>query len=100
MSNRLPGTVAKELIVARKYLAKKRHWCQDQYTSGVWPFRRYCAAGYLNAHASGAAHDLVDEASRELYGKENVIIVNDYIGHEAVIAVLNRATSLALSRQM
>jgi len=100
MSNRLPGAVAAELISARKWLGDIRHWCQDEYESGVWPFKRYCASGYLQKYGSHTGRRLVDEAAKELYNKDNVIVVNDYIGHAATMRVFDRAVTLALSRQM
>jgi len=90
------------LLEARNLIADPEHWTQetsfrDEYDREVHKDEnpsKFCALGALAITympwSSRAEYDLLSEVSLDLY-KQRVSIVNDEIGHEAILAIYDEA---------
>ncbi len=100
MSNRKLSNTAKILIAAREIIADQNHWTQGAYEhhteDGVVQF---CIYGALHSVADSyhESSDAVEESAEVLYDKP-AVEVNDNMGYEAIMRVVDHAIQHELNK--
>ena len=94
---------------AKELIQDERHWCRaylanDDDGLGADPTSeqafKYCALGALIAAAYQLtnnetwAHELARNALLPLCGSNTLVLVNDHLGHAAVLALFEKAIKL------
>jgi len=104
-------TTLEVLKDARNLIADKGRWCRGYaaLAESGHPVRahsdravRWCAVGAVrhivgddwDAKSIRSIRQMLNIVSEELHGKENLVLVNDHDGHEAVLKVFDEAIKL------